>query len=129
MGLIDLARRHNRAILSNSSTGGAWPVTITNPDGASATVSGWSNDISQIIDPDTGQAVSGRAASLSLSIDDLRAEGLDIPKGQNSRNAKPWLIAWNDGKGTDFLFKISSADPDRTLDSVVCILEAYKNAG
>lgn len=127
MGIRELANRHHRAILNNSSTGGGWPFTITDPDGKTRPLTGWSNDISSLIDPDTGQAVSGRHATVTMSMEDLEEQGFDLPKGENFSNAKPWLIGWNDLRGNAYTFKISSADPDRTINSVTCILEAWDN--
>lgn len=125
MGIRELANRHNRAILNNSATGGGWPFTITDPAGNTAALTGWSNDIAQVIDPDTGQAVSGRLATVTMHLQDLEAQGLAIPSGENFSNAKPWLVTWDDLRGNAYKFKISSADPDRTINNVTCILEAW----
>lgn len=129
MGIRELANRHNRAILNNEATGGGWRFVLTSPDGATAALTGWSNDISQIIDPDTGQAVSGRLATVTMHLEDLDAAGLSIPAGENFATEKPWLVQWFDLRGNSYTFKVTSADPDRTINNVTCILEAWANGG
>jgi len=130
MGIRDLATRHTRMIL-NSQRGAGWPFTITDPSGNTGTLTGWSNDISAVIDPDTGQAVSGRLATVSLHVDDMVEAGLDpIPKGENFSTSRPWVIEVSNVLGDPpAKFKISRADPDRTVGCVNCMLEAYSNGG
>ena len=81
MGLRQLAESDLGKILEDSDTGFGWPITVTNPTGDSGTLTGASGDISQIIDPDTGVAVSGRMAHVSLRISSLVAAGLPVPAG------------------------------------------------
>jgi hypothetical protein len=75
----------------------AWPITVTDPGELSASMSGRSNDISQIIDPDTGAVVSGRSASVALRISSLTEAGFTtIPRGIMDEDSKPWLVAFDD---------------------------------
>lgn len=125
MGLREIAAADMSFIIETDEHGFRWPITVTDPDGLTADMYGFSDDISQIIDPDTGQAVSGRLASVSLIISSLYALGFGIPQGIADVTKKPWLIQFDDINGNSFTFKVSESNPDRALGTVVCILELY----
>lgn len=127
MGLRAIAEADLGAILEDSVTGFGFPITVTDPSGNSGTapITGFSDDISQIIDPDTGQAVSGRLASVAIRIGLLTEVGLGVPVGIADAASKPWLIAFNDINGNAFTFKVSQSNPDRAIGLVICLLELY----
>lgn len=126
MSLRTTAEADLGKILEDSTSGFGWPITITDPAGTSKSLTGFSNDISQIIDPDTGQAVSGRLASVALVISSLTAAGLGLPVGIADSGNKPWIIQFNDLSGNVYKFKVSKSNPDRTIGMVTCLLELYK---
>ncbi len=127
MGLRATAEADLGVILEDSTCGFGWPITVTDPDGNSAPLTGFSDDISQIIDPDTGEAVSGRLASAALRISSLTTAGLGLPQGIADTGSKPWLIQFDDINGNAFTFKVSESNPDRALGMVICLLELYKS--
>jgi len=112
-------------ILEDEVYGFGYSITVTDPDGSVGDLTGFSNDISQVIDPDTGQAVSGRLASAALRISSLTAAGLALPVGIADTTGKPWLIQFDDINGNPFTFKVSQSNPDRALGVVICLLELY----
>ena len=114
------------SIMEDTVGGFGWPITVTDPDGTVQPLVGLSTDIAQVIDPDTGQIVSGRLASVSIRIGALTAAGLTLPRGVAERAKKPWLVTFDDINGNPYTFKVQSADPDRAIGLVVCILEVYK---
>lgn len=124
MSLRQLAEQDLVAILGDTQ-GFGWPITLTSPEGLTATLTGFSNDISQVIDPDTGQLVSGRLASVALSLSDVFDAGFTMPRAIADSASKPWLVTFDDIKGTSHTFKIRQSDPDRALGLVICILEVY----
>ncbi len=126
MGLRQIAEADLGVILEDSVTGFGWPITITNPSGNAQALTGFSDDIAQVIDPDTGQIVSGRLASVSLRIASLTAAGLSLPEGIADATQKPWLIAFDDISGNSFTFKVMQSNPDRAIGLVTCILELYQ---
>ena len=126
MSLRDLAEADLGNILEDDIYGFGWSINITDPNNVVTPFIGFSDDISQIIDPDTGQAISGRLASVALRISSLVNAGLGLPKGISDSNSKPWLVEFNDINGTSHTFKISKSDPDRALGLLVCILELYE---
>lgn len=126
MSLRDLAERDLGRILEDSATGFGWPITLTDPAGLTDPgLVGFSDDISQTIDPDTGELVSGRLASVALRISSLIAAGFTVPRGVPDQASKPWVVTFNDINGTAHTFKVRQANPDRALGMVVCILEGY----
>ena len=127
MGLRTIAEQDLGVILEDSVTGFGWPITVTDPSGNSGTgpLTGFSDDIAQTIDPDTGQAVSGRLASVALRISSLIAVGLELPRGIADSGSKPWVIEFDDVNGSPYKFKVSQSNPDRAIGLVTCILELY----
>lgn len=123
MGLRAKAAADNKAIL-NDDKGFAWPITVTNPAEVSADLKGFSNDISDLIDPDTGQAVSGRQASVALHIADLTVLGL--PVGISAPSSKPWIMEFDDINGNPGVFKVKKSNPDNGIGMITCIVEVYK---
>ena len=126
MGLLEQAEKDLGTILENNSTGGGWPIILTNPQGESKPFIGFSDDIAQVIDPDTGQAISGRLASIALRISSLYAEDFKLPQGIADTKSKPWIVEFNDINGLPYKFTVSQSNPDRTIGLVTCILETYK---
>ncbi|MCK5606556.1 hypothetical protein KAR91_31930 [Candidatus Pacearchaeota archaeon] len=113
-------------ILEDGTTGFGWPITVTDPSGTVGNLTGFSNDIAEVIDPDTGQAVSGRIASVALRISSLTAAGLGLPEGIADTASKPWQVSFDDINGSPFAFKVQKSNPDRALGIVTCTLELYK---
>lgn len=126
MGLREQAEADNKAILNDSTFGFGFSITVTDPSGTVVVFTGFSNDISQLIDPDTGVAVSGRLATVALHIQDIYDAGLTLPKGIVDSASKPWLIAFNDINGGAHTFKVSESNPDRAIGMLICVLELYQ---
>jgi hypothetical protein len=103
-----------------------WPITVTDPSGASVSLYGSSTDIQQVIDPETGQAVTGRLASVAVRLSTLYAAGLGIPRAIASASSKPWRVDFNDINGLSYNFKVRESAPDRAFGLVLLTLETYK---
>jgi hypothetical protein len=125
VNLWDLANADNRAILENVSGGFGRSITLTDPSGTSAVLSGMGQDIGLTIDPQTGDAISGRRASAALPIAAILEAGLGQPVGVVDAASKPWLLAIQlPSEPAPRTFKIVETWPDR-LGCIVCFLEAY----
>lgn len=126
MGLLEQARLDNRAILGDESAFGE-RITVTNPDGLSRELVGFSRDIELAIDPQTGQAVVGRTAGVSFAMGTLTEAGFtDLPRGEPDEKRRPWVVRFKDARGVDHTFKVIEVSPDRTLGLIVCTLEGYR---
>lgn len=128
MGLRQIAAADLKIIVEDNINGFGFPVTVTDPAGQVESLIGFTNDIAQLIDPDTGQAVSGRMASVALIISSLTALGLGIPEAISDSSSKPWIIKFDDINGNPFTFRVSQSNPDRNLGIVTCILESYDDS-
>jgi len=123
--LRQLAETDLHAIMTDKADGFGWDIVFTDPAGVSYSVVGRSDDIGQIIDPDTGMPVSGRLASVAVTIRSLDDAGADLPQGIADTADKPWVVAFDDINGRSYTFKVIQSNPDRALGIVVCLLEAY----
>src|SRR5215510_13621929 len=94
MGLREQAKQDAQAILEDTS-GFAWPVTLTSPAGVVTALQGFTTDVAQSIDPETGQAVSGRRASVALARASLPA----LPEAIADSSRKPWIATFADSQG------------------------------
>lgn len=126
--LRQLAESDLAITLTDSVDGFGWPVTVTDPDGNTADLIGQTGDIAELIDPDTGQAVSGRLAHVALRIRDLEAAGLGLPQGVHESGRLPWRFAFDDINGNAHLFMVRQSNPDRTLGIVTCTLGEFRAA-
>lgn len=128
MGLRTLAEQDLGLILEDDVTGFGWPISITAPDLTVRPLTGFSDDIAQVIDPETGQAVSGRLASVAIRISSLAVafptQGL--PVGIADKTVKPWLVSFDDINGNPHTFKVAQSNPDRALGLLSLLLEAYQ---
>jgi hypothetical protein len=120
MGLRAQAALDAKAILENTSDFG-WPFTLKSPDGVSVQLTGFTTDIGQSIDPETGQAVAGRQASIACHIDSLPA----MPTAVSSEARKPWVATFASSAGVVGDWKVIEVLPDRAVGVVVLLLEAY----
>lgn len=120
MGLRAQAALDAKAILEDAS-GFAWPFTLKSPDGVSVQLTGLTTDVGQTIDPETGQAVAGRQASIACHISALAT----MPTAVSSEARKPWIATFASSAGVVGDWKVIEVLPDRALGVVVLLLEAY----
>ena len=125
MGIRQQLRRDVHRILTDAKHGFAWTVVVTDPNGRSAKMHGFSTDIADLIDPETGQAVSGRQAEVTVSMDSLKCAGFEHPEHIAGTAGKPWTMKFDDIEGTSHTFKVMRTAPDRTVGLILCYLEAY----
>lgn len=126
MNFLSIAQQDKAFTLKDSTYGFGTVITITDPDLLSAEVTGRTNDINLLIDPDTGVGVSGRTATVAIDMDELTSLGFtSLPSGQSDKTKKPWIIEYTDQLGNSYTFKVLEGNPDRTLGIVLCTLEFY----
>lgn len=123
--LRELANTDLESIMTDKTNGFGWDIELIDTAGVSYAVVGRSDDIGQVIDPDTGMPVSGRLASVSVTIASLDAVGAGLPQGIADTGGKPWVVKFDDINGRSYSFKVIQSNPDRALGIVICLLEAY----
>lgn len=126
MSLRSTAEADTTRILEDNDTGFGWPITLIDPSDLETELIGYSNDIHEIIDPDTGVSVSGRKVSVALSISSIEAANIPLPYAIADEKTKPFVIKFNDNAGNEHIFKVMESNPDRTLGIITCILEIYE---
>lgn len=126
MGLREIAEADLAITVEDDVCGGGWPISITDPDGNVGAFTGLSGDIGLAIDPDTGQAVSGRICHASLRNSTLLATFGRLPKGIESSSSVPWLVEFTDINGSAYTFKVVDQMPDRTLGLTTLMLGFYR---
>lgn len=97
------------------------PLLVISPAGQEWSLNGIPLDVGQTIDPDTGQAVAGRRASVSVSMASLPT----VPELSAESGGKPWRVRLTDLDGNVLLWKVTEVLPDRFAHKMVFLLEAY----
>lgn len=123
MGLLEQARLDGKGILEDLA-GFSAPFTLTSPAGVAASLRGALQDIGQSIDPETGQAIAGRRASVVVARSSLAA----LPEAVAESNRKPWLATFASSDGVTRIWKVIEVAPDLLLDQVKLLLEMYAAA-
>ena len=126
MGLRELAEADLGRIIEDRDGGFGWDLVLTDPAGVSYPLVGSSTDIARAIDPETGQAVTGRFASVSIRISTLLLAGAtSLPRAVADKSSRPWLVTFDDINGTSATFKVQASAPDRALGLLSLTLETY----
>ncbi len=127
MGLREIAEQDLGVILEDTASGFGWPISLSAPDGTVGLLTGFSDDIAQVIEPDTGTAVSGRLASVAIrtALISEKLPGKGLPVGIADAATKPWLVAFDDINGNPYTFKVDQSNPDRAAGLVTLLLELY----
>ena len=127
MGLNEIAADDFANFTSNTDEFGH-EFVITAPDGTVIEgIKGYSTDISALIDPETGQMVAGRTASVSIAMRFFRNAGFgSIPTMEPKKNKKPWIFEWLAPNTSVYTFSVRDAIPDRKLDQTLFMLQSFK---
>ncbi len=122
MSLADIAAADFQTILNADGC----VITLQSPDGRVAELRGNQRDIAHAVDPETGQVVSARTCSVTVSLADLLAVNM-APRGVSDATGKPWLVRFAETVGAiEHTFKVKETLPDRTIGGVVLLLEFFK---
>lgn len=116
------AREDFRSIL-NSLVGAAVEITITSPDKFVHTFLGRNANISQSTDTGTNLTTISSQNVASVNIDDLKDVGFETIRGVSDNALKPWIVAID---GDDKSYKVTEANPDLSLGSMVLWLEVLE---
>lgn len=127
MGLRETFVADAREFLNDRDEGFGWDVTVVAPDATEANLTGFTADIGTTIEPETGEMVSGRRASVALHILDLQDADLGIPVNVPDAAGMPWVVRFLDFDGVTLRsYKVIDTMPDRAIGVVVCILESFQ---
>lgn len=127
MGLLDRMRKDSQRIMNSDRFGFSTAITLTDPDGVGYPFNSIIAVIHNLVDPDTGQPVSGFLATASINILDLQALGLEIPEGEMSELSRPWTVTETNIQNVVVTYKIVRAAPDEANGNILCDLVTYDN--
>jgi len=128
MGIRTQAAADAKAILNDKENGLGWDIILFDPAAPTVEIPfvGFSNDIALLIDPDTDEFISGRLASVAISLTDVYAADLsEIPRAIADTSARPWVVQVIDLSGDTHRFKVAKSMPDRGINLLVLYLEQY----
>lgn len=121
MGLRATAAADAKAILEDSASGFAWPLALTSPAGVVTALAGFSTDVAESVDPETGTVVAGRRGSVAVSLSSLP----EMPSAEAESGKQPWQVVFDDLTAAPTTWKVVEVRPDRALGVVVLLLEAF----
>ena len=128
MGLLEVAQRDNKIILNDKAKGFGLAIFLTDPAGVEVELTGFANDISDLFDPETGQAINSRLVSVALHIADILSAAfatVGLPRGIEDEDSKPWLAKFTDLNGLETQWKVFKSNPDHGLGMITLILERW----
>lgn len=121
MGLRATIAADAKAILEDSDSGFAWPLTLTSPAGTVSVLAGFATDVAESVDPETGITVAGRRGSVTISLLSLP----EMPTAEAESGKRPWQVVFNDPLLQATTWKVVEVKPDRVIGAVLLMLEAY----
>lgn len=125
MNLTQTMRKDFNKIMGSKS-GIAESIQIIDPNGESHDIQAVVSVIHNLIDPDTGQPVSGFLATASISRLHLMARNLSIPAGEFDQNKRPWVLVYNDIDGNSTKYIVVRSAPDEAQGNVLLDLGSYE---
>lgn len=129
MGLLADFEENLALMLEDANCSPVQAITLTDPAGVTyPPLTGKADDIAQMIDPETGEAVSGRKASIALRLSSIYDAGANIPMGVHDETQKPWLVTFQNVNGFTATFRVKQSNPDRNAGIITLLLGFWASA-
>jgi hypothetical protein len=112
-----------REIVEDVAEGFGCDFTLVSPAGIKVELKGLDQDISALIDPETGQAVTGRLATMVVSMKALEEAGVSLPRGVADEGSHVWMVLATNVLGKPRKWKVSEARPDASIGLTTMFLE------
>lgn len=126
MNIRDLAALDHAAIVTDVAGGFAIPILVTNPEGVELAMAGFTTDVGEVVDPQSGMLIDGRRVSVQILTAPLIAAGMGEPRAVSDGSRKPWLVRFANVHGEQRTYKIFEVKPEDVLGSHKCLLEAWE---
>lgn len=111
--------------MNSSKFGFSTDIVLIDPNGVEYPLKSILTVIHNLIDPDTGQPVSGYLATASINRLDLNALGITLPEGVSDELQRPWTVRETNIDGVVVTYKITRAAPDEANGNILCDLGSY----
>ena len=122
MNFMQRVRRDAQRIMKKDGQN----VVLITPEGLKYPLNSIVSVIHNLIDPDTGQPVSGFLATASINRLDLNELDIALPEGEASEFERPWLVRETNIDGVEVTYKITRSAPDESNGNILCDLGAYE---
>lgn len=124
MGLIDQAKQDIQNITSNQDEFGK-EMTLTAPDGSTATVTGIHTKHHLAVDTD-GRPVNSKNAHISVSEYFLDLQDYPVRNDSGEVDLKNHRVTVKDSTGEDKTYLIQEWFPNETIGLITCILGDFE---
>jgi len=125
MSLQDSAANFVRSILENKDQFGI-EMTVTDPSGVQAQITGIPTDIHQSIDPQTGLLVASRTLCVSMPLAAFDEKFGKRPEGVSARGRRQWLVELKlPTMPAAVKYAVEGTRPD-AIGIVLCFLQIYE---
>lgn len=125
MSLLQRMQKDAQRIMNSEKFGFSTSVTLVEPDGTEHPLKSIISVIHNLVDPDTGQPVSGYLATASINRLDLNVLGIMLPEGVSNELARPWTLRETNIDNVVVTYKITRAAPDEANGNILCDLGSY----
>ncbi|AUR86591.1 hypothetical protein NVP1087A_10 [Vibrio phage 1.087.A._10N.261.45.F9] len=125
MSLLQRLQKDSQRIMNSSKFGFSTDIVLIDPNDVEYPLKSILTVIHNLIDPDTGQPVSGYLATASINRLDLNALGITLPEGVSDELQRPWTVRETNIDGVVVTYKITRAAPDEANGNILCDLGSY----
>lgn len=125
MSLFQRMQKDSQRIMNSNRFGFGIDIALIDPSGVEYPLKSIVSVIHNLIDPDTGQPVSGYLATASINRLDLNAQSIELPEGVSSDFKRPWLVRYTNIDGVEVTNKMTRAAPDEANGNILCDLDFY----
>ncbi|WFS86283.1 hypothetical protein vBVhaSMAG7_066 [Vibrio phage vB_VhaS_MAG7] len=125
MSLLQRLQKDSQRIMNSSKFGFSTDIVLIDPNDVEYPLKSILTVIHNLIDPDTGQPVSGYLATASINRLDLNALGITLPEGVSNELERPWTVRETNIDGVVVTYKITRAAPDEANGNILCDLGSY----
>lgn len=125
MSLLQRMQKDAQRIMNSEKFGFSTDIVLIDPVGVEYPLKSILTVIHNLVDPDTGQPVSGYLATASINRLDLNELGITLPEGVSDDRARPWTVRETNIDGVVVNYKITRAAPDEANGNILCDLGSY----
>lgn len=125
MSLLQRIQKDSQRIMNSTRFGVSIDIVLLDPAQVEYPLKSIVTVIHNLVDPDTGQPVSGYLATASINRLDLNALGITLPEGVSDERERPWTIRYTNIDGVEITNKITRAAPDEANGNILCDLGSY----
>ena len=126
-GVLRQSERDLEQSLEDALAGTGTTMTITDPSGTAADLTGHVIEIGAFVDLETGQLVSVQHGHVAVRMSRLISIfGAELPDGKPASDEKSWLIVAQDIVGTRHRYRVTESALDRTLGIVRMQLDRWE---